>query len=465
MSAIYELGESVSTELKTGYKKLTKNDVKKLIVERGIEMLRLEFTDLNGISRGKLLPVEMLDETLDSGIAFAAAVMAIGLDNNVATVKGIAEYNYDDMKIVADPSTFVVLPYIEKTALIYGDLYYHDKPMMQSPRWFLKNMIVKYHELGLNPITASELEFFLFNKTAEGGYTPYTGRTGEVYTSNIRIDPKGLLTKFTKALKAMNFNVLYMNHEFYPGQYEYNWSHGHALRTADEAVTFKGICKEISDQNDVLATFMAKPQNDNGGSGCHYHISLNDLESGENIFYDKDDLKGMSNVMKHFVAGVLKHARSLVAFLSPTINCYKRYRPDSFAPYFIGWGYDNRTTYIRVPHERDKATRVEVRAGSAASNPYLALGGILAAGLDGIVNKLEPSEIITSDLYHDEEKQSEIVPRSLFTALRELEKDKWLCECAGEELINNFIALKDMEVEAFTNTVTNWEWESYSYHI
>jgi glutamine synthetase len=173
----------------------------------------------------------------------------------------------------------------------------------------------------------------------------------------------------------------------------------------------------------------------------------------------------MSALLRHFVAGVLKHARPLVAFLAPTINCYKRYKPDSFAPYYIGWGYDNRTTYIRIPEERGKATRAEIRAGSAASNPYLALGGILAAGLDGILNKLEPPAIVKTDLYHDSKVQSDIVPRSLFRSLRELEKDEWLCEYAGEDLINNFIALKELEVESFTSFVTDWEWKNYSYHI
>ncbi|HEX3030525.1 MAG TPA: glutamine synthetase, partial [Clostridia bacterium] len=338
------------------------------------------------------------------------------------------------------------------------------KPMKESPRWFLKNMVEEYRKLGLNPITASEVEFFLYNKT-ECGDQPYTNQTCNCYTSNIRIDPRGFLSKLTKTFTQMDFKVLYMNHEFYPGQYEYNWSHAPALRNVDETAMFKGICKDIAEQNDMVATFMAKPKNDNGGSGCHFHLSLNSLETGKNVFYDEKDEHQMSKLMKNFVAGVLKHARPLVAFLAPTINCYKRYRPDSFAPYYVGWGYDNRTTYVRIPEERGPATRVEVRAASAASNPYLAIAGILAAGLDGIKNNLMPPEIITTDLYHDSEKQSAIVPRSLYRAITELEKDEWLCECAGTELINNFIGLKMVEVENFNNSVTDWEWKTYSYHI
>jgi glutamine synthetase len=459
------MAKTMDYEAINGYKNLSKDDVKKIIKEKGIEMLRLEYIDMNGINRGKLMPADMIDEAFEGGIAFAAAVMAMSFDNTTAEIKGLTEYNYDDMKVVADPSTFVILPYLDKTALILGDIYYHNKPMKQSPRWFLKNMIDEYRKMGLNPVCASEVEFFLYNKMDNGGISPYTNQTNNCYTNNIRIDPKGFLQKLTKIFKEIDFKVLYMNHEYYPGQYEYNWSHAPALRNVDETSMFKGICKDVAEINDMVATFMAKPSNDTGGSGCHFHISLDDMENGENAFYEKDDPYKMSQLMKNFVAGVLKHARPLVAFLAPTINCYKRYRPDSFAPYYIGWGYDNRTTYIRIPEERGKGTRVEVRAASAATNPYLAIGGILAAGLDGIKNNLQPPEIVTTDLYHDKTKQMEAVPRSLFRALAELEKDEWLCECAGADLINNFIGLKNVEVEGFNNSVTDWEWKTYSYHI
>lgn len=440
-------------------------DIKDMFLSRGIETIRLEFVDVLGVNRGKILPVEMLDEMFEDGIAFCAAIMAIGFDNEVAEVEGLSSYNYDDFKVVPDPSRVFTLPYQEKTALILGDIYYHEERMRQSPRWFLKNMIEEYNKLGLDPIAAAELEFFLFNKEEDGSYTPYTNETGNCYTSNIRIDPKNYFKDLTSSLKQMDFNVLYMNHEFYAGQYEYNWKHARALRAADEGAMFKGICKDLAEQRDMLATFMGRPKNDNGGSGCHFHFSLNDLETGKNAFDDPDGTQGMSKVMRHFVAGVLKHASALVAFLAPTINCYKRFMPDSFAPYYIGWGYDNRTTFVRIPGERGKATRAEIRAGSAAANPYLAMGSILAAGLDGIKNELEPPEIVTTDLYNDESLERRVVPKSLFRALKELEADEWMCKMAGKDLINNFIAVKEHEVETFTNHVTDWEWDNYVYHI
>lgn len=460
MKSIYD------EKMVTGYKKMTKDDVKKLISEKGIEMIKVEYVDIFGVNRAKLIPSEMIDEAVDGGIAFASAILLTGLDNNVADYKGKLDYTYDDMKIVADPSTFIILPYMENTALMLGDIYYHGKPMDLSPRWFLKNVISKYLKLGYSPMSAGELEFFLFNRSEDGKpVSQYTNQLGNCYTENLRIDPKGFLPQITKSFKEMGYKILYMNHEFYPGQYEYNWKYGQVLKNADEISVFRGVCKDIAEKNGLMATFMAKPLNNNGGSGCHYHVSLSSLDTGKNVFYDENDPEGISDTMKHFIAGVLKHARALVAFLAPTINCYKRYAPDSFAPCYIGWGYDNRTTYIRIPDERKAATRVEVRAGSAAANPYLALGGILAAGLDGIVNKLDPPEVIKSDLYHDMEKQVEYVPRSLEESLKLIEKDKFLCSMAGEDLMKIFLALKRMEIESFKSSVTDWEWKNYSYHI
>ena len=440
-------------------------EIKEKLLDQGVDTVRLEYIDILGVNRGKVLPVEMLDDMFEDGIAFCAAIMAIGYDNEVAEVEGLSSYNYDDFKVMADPSKVFVLPYQSNTAMILGDIYYHEEKMKQSPRWFLKNMVDEYHKLGYDPIAASEMEFFLFNKGAQGEFTPYTDKTGNCYTSNLRIDPKNFFGALTDTLKKLDFNVLYMNHEFYSGQYEYNWKHSPALRAADESAMFKGICKDLAEQRDMVATFMGRPKNDNGGSGCHFHFSLNDLETGQNLFDDPEGTEGMSKVMRHFVAGVLKHAPALVAFLAPTINCYKRFLPDSFAPYYIGWGYDNRTTFVRVPGERGKATRAEVRAGSAATNPYLAIGSILAAGLDGIKNELEPPEIVTTDLYNDASLERKVVPKSLFRALRELEADEWMCEMAGKDLINNFVAVKDHEVDAFINYVTDWEWDFYSYHV
>lgn len=447
----------------TGLKMPTIDDIKQLIKNKEIEMIRLEYTDLLGVNRGKLMPATMVDEIFGDGIAFCSAALMMSFDNDILVSDHLSETN-DDMKVIGDISTFSILPHCEHTALVLGDLYYREEPMVQAPREFLKRMVKKFHELGLDPIAASELEFFVYNKE-DGSVTPYTNQPCTCYQANRRLDPKRFLYKLTQTFERMKFNVLYMNHEYYPGQFEYNWRHTNVLRAADESALFKALSKDIAQEMDLMITFMAKPKNADGGSGCHYHISLNDLETGENICYDPKDKEGLSETMRYFIGGLIRHAKALSPFLAPTINCYKRYQPDSFAPIYVGWGYDNRSTYVRVPQERGAATRLEVRAGSAASNAYLALGSILAAGLDGIQNKIEPSEVITTDLYHDEEHQTDQLPNSLFRALKALNEDDIIKAQVGEPLVEAFVKLKEKEIGDYKKFVTDWEWDTYSYHI
>lgn len=448
----------------TGLEKLTLEEIKRKMKENQIDMIRLEYTDILGVNRGKLMPASMVDEIFGDGIAFAAVSLLMSFNNKIMPSKYFSETS-DDMKVIGDASTFMILPHCSHTALVLGDLYYKDKGLTQAPREFLKKMIREYHKLGLDPIAASELEFYVYKKLEDGSVEPYSNHPCTCYTANRRIDPKRFLYKLTQSFEKIGFNVLYMNHEYYPGQFEYNWRHSKILRAADESALFKALSKDIAEMDDLMVTFMAKPKNAAGGSGCHFHISLNDMDSNENIFYDQEKENGIADNMRYFIGGLIKHAKGISAFLAPTVNCYKRYQPDSFAPIYIGWGYDNRTTYIRIPGERGKGTRLEIRAGSAAANSYLALGAILAAGLDGIKNKIEPPEVVTTDLYHDVTKQKEMLPNALFKAVDCLEEDEWLTECAGKELIDAFVQLKRSEVAEYKKYVTDWEWDTYSYHI
>ncbi|MDR0197691.1 MAG: glutamine synthetase family protein [Oscillospiraceae bacterium] len=448
----------------TGKPSPSLDEIKRAIRENDIQMLRLEYTDLLGINRGKLMPSAMVDEIFGEGIAFCLSSLSMSFDNSIVLSDYFPETN-EDMKAVGCASTFTILPHCEHTALILGDLYFNGQPLLQAPREFLKNMIRKYRALGLEPVAASELEFFVYDKLADGGVKPYTNQPCTCYQANRRLDKKRFLYKLSNSFTKMGYEVLYMNHEYYPGQFELNWKHSKALNAADQSALFKYLSKDMAEEDDLMVTYMAKPKNAEGGSGCHFHLSLGDPETGENLCNDPKGDKGLSQVMLYFIGGLIKHAKGISVFMAPTVNCYKRYQPDSFAPVFIGWGYDNRSTYIRVPNERGKATRVELRAASAASNPYLALGAILAAGLDGIENKIVPPDAITTDLYHDTSQQTERLPDTLSGALAALEADEWMTQYAGRELIDAFGKLKRCEIEGYKKYVTDWEWDTYSYHI
>jgi glutamine synthetase len=279
------------------------------------------------------------------------------------------------------------------------------------------------------------------------------------------VDKLGILRTIQNACLDLGIEIIYLNHEFFPGQFEVNWKYCDAMKMADQTFTFKHLCKEIATQNDLHLTFMGRPKSGGGGNGYHIHLSLNNLDNGKNAFDEPDGKDGMSELQRHFIGGQLAHAKGMAALLAPTINSYKRYVPDSFAPYFIAWGGDNRTVYCRVPDERGTAARVENRSACASANPYLAIAATLAAGLDGIENKIDPGEPANCDIYHDESGQYEPMPFYLRDAINALKKDEFLNEIFSPELLSAFIALKEREEDRFRTAVTDWEFNEYSYHL
>ncbi len=441
-------------------------EIKSQLKEHKIHTLRIDYPDLHGVCRNKSLPAKRIDEVLEEGITCAQPVFAIMLNNDIPPGTGVAdEVSYGDMKVIPDLETFSIVPYLNGTARLIGDIYVNRKPWAFSPRWLLKNVLAEYEKLGMRPIAASELEFYIFKQNGSGAMDYYCDKPCNVYTCTPRTDPLGMMGKLQTTLVDMGFDVLYYNHEYFQGQYEFNWKHTEALKQADQTFTFKSVCKEMGFMNDLLITFMGRPRNETGGSGFHIHFSMEDIASGKNLFDDPSGKLGMSDLMRHFIAGQLKHAEAMTAFLAPTVNSYKRFMRDTFAPYFIGWGLDNRTVYIRVPDERGKATRVELRAACASANPYLALASALMSGLMGIKEKLDPGEPFEGDLYREEEGSFPTVPLSLFRALKMLEADEVFSEAIGPEITQNFLAIKYGEIEAFRTTVTDWEYEHYSYHL
>lgn len=442
---------------------------KKEILEKmkaaDIDTLRIDFSDMYGVNRGKIVPAKRLEEVLENGINCAKPTFSLDLSYNIPPGTGTAEeVSYEDMTIIPDPGTFSIIPYQKNTARFIGDIYVERKPFPYSPRWLLKRVIKKYEQKGLIPIIASELEFFAF-KSNGGDLEYYCDKPSNVYTMNPRVDPLDFLRNLQNVLLEMGIDILYINHEFFQGQYEINWIHSHALKVADQSFTFKAVCKELGFINDLLITFMGRPRNETGGSGYHVHLSINDPKTGQNLFDDPNGKEGISDLMRYFIGGHMTHAKGMTPFFAPTINSYKRYVSNNFAPYYLAWGLDNRTTYIRVPRERGKATRVENRAPCASANPYLVFAVALIAGLDGIEKKIDPGDYYVGDIYTEEPGKFDTVPLYLHEAVKELQKDKVLCDDVGPEIIQNFITIKLAEAERFRSYVTDWEFKEYSYHL
>jgi len=445
--------------------KMDLKEIKERIAEANIDTIRIDYSDMYGINRGKIVPAKRLEEVMEEGINCAKPTFSLDLSYNIPPGTGTAEeVNYEDMTIIPDPETFTIIPYQTNTARFIGDIYVDGKPFLYSPRWLLKKIVKQYEDKGLIPITATELEFFVFKNDGEN-LQYYCDKPSNVYTTGPRVDPVDLLRSLQNALLEMGIDVLYTNHEFFQGQYEMNFRHTDALTMADQSFTFKAVCKELAFINDLQLTFMGRPKNEVGGSGYHVHFSIDDAKTGKNIFDDPNGKEGMSDLMRHFIGGQMAHAKGMTPFFAPTVNSYKRYVLNSFAAYYLAWGLDNRTTYIRIPRERGKATRVENRAPCASANPYLVMAVGLIAALDGIEKKIDPGDYYVGDIYTEEPGNFETVPLYLHEAVEELQKDKVLCDAIGPEIVQNIVTIKLNEADRFRTHVTEWEFNEYSYHL
>ncbi len=252
------------------------------------------------------------------------------------------------------------------------------------------------------------------------------------------------------------------NHEFCAGQFEVNLTHGPALDAADRSFRLKSAVQEIARLDGLQATFMAKPFNDEGGSGFHLHLSLVDA-AGVNVFGDPAAPDGLSSQARQAIAGVLAHARGLAALLNPTINSYKRFGPDTLAPWLIDWGLDNRSAMIRIPPERGAGARMELRLGDATANPYLAIAATLAAAYLGIRDGLATPPPVQG--YGYDPGVAEMLPKRLGDALDALEADSDLQDVLGKAFCTAFVTYKRNEIERFERFVTDWEFTEYAYHL
>jgi glutamine synthetase len=442
-------------------------EIQEKIKAANIDSLRIDFPDLHGICRNKLVPAGRLEEVLEEGCNHVTATYAVDFANDIAMGTGLGdEIQWRDMNVKPDPSTFAVLPHLEGTARFIGNAYGPDgKRLAVDPRYVLQRVIKRYEDLNLDPIAASELEFFLFNQGGEADGEVYNARPSCVYQVNPIVDPKGILRTLQNTFIELGLDIIYLNHEFFPGQFEVNWKHEQALKMADQTFTFKYVCKEIAAMNDLLLTFMGRPKTDNGGSGYHIHASLNDPETGKNLFEDTAAENGVSDTLRYFLGGQMAHAKGMSAILAPTINSYRRFVLGAFCPFYLAWGWDNRTVYCRVPDERGSATRVENRGPCASANPYLAMAAVLAAGLDGIKNKIDPGDPAPEDVYGSDPGTFNNVTFWLRDALEDLKADTVMVDALGPELVQAFMALKGHELERYRTTVTDWEFNEYAYHL
>jgi glutamine synthetase len=442
--------------------------------ERGVRAVRFLYSDLHGVARGKDIPIGYFAGLVDEGVAFCAAVM--GTDLRHTPVVGGAE-GYVDFAVRPDLDTMRVSPWQSEVAWCLGGAWTLDAsaPWPSCPRGLLERAVAAYEDLGLTPIVAPELEFFLVERVPgqPGVLRRYVDEPSRVYTVGAVSDPREVVLKMLLACDDLGLQAYAANHEFMSSQYEINVRHSEALDAADRAFLLKAAVKEMAAREGLLATFMGRPFDDQGGSGFHLHVSLVDGD-GANVFAADEGVGVLTPTAERFVAGVLDHAAGLQALLGPTVNAYKRIVPDSLAPTHVNWGLDNRTAFCRVPREGGARSRVEIRAGDGSACAHLVTAAVLLAGLDGIARELEPPPPVVGDAYRlDNDHAGSRLPVDLAAALDALEADTVLVELLGAQLVDTFVAMKRFEVERFADavgpfdrdTVSDWEREEYAAHL
>ncbi|TQS43906.1 glutamine synthetase family protein [Cryptosporangium phraense] len=427
----------------------------------GIDVVRLGYADLIGVDRGRDLLVDHFSRTVGGGVAFCRSVYGTTPRGGVVDFEGGLSAGLPDVVAFPDLSTLRPLPWEPGVAHCIADVFNPDgTPAAESPRQVLRSLCEQFEAEAATPIVGPELEFYLLTESAASpsGWKRYGEGTGNVYTAGRKGDPENVLLQSLRQLGDYGIDVVAANHEFSSGQFEINLWHGGALDAADRAHRFKDAVKELARRNGHLATFMPKPFNDEGGSGYHLHFSLAD-----GSFDDPSSPDGLSAVAHHAIGGILKHAPAIAAVANPTINSYKRFGPDTLAPWLIDWGLDNRSAMVRIPPERGAASRLELRLGDASANSYLAIAGMLAGALLGIRNRIEPPDALVG--YGYDPARSATLPRSLGEALDALEADAEFAGLLGKPFVDVFLAYKRDEIERFRTWITDWEFQEYTYHI
>ncbi|MCX5203453.1 glutamine synthetase family protein [Streptomyces sp. NBC_00237] len=432
-----------------------------------IDVVRVTFPDLLGTDRARDILVEHLPSALGHGLAFCRAVYHTSPRGDTVDVAGGLDAGLPDILVKPDLSTLVALPWEPGVASCLGEATdpATGERAPESPRGVLQRVLDAWAEYGLVPVVGPELEYFLCEEApgTPTGWRRYAEAPGNIYTAGLRGDPDRHLLRTIRSLRDLGLRVTAGNHEYSSGQFEINLDHSEALDAADRGFRFKAAVKELARREGKLATFMAKPFNDEGGSGFHIHLSAVSDTTGQNAFDDASAPHGLSGPARHAIAGILAHAPALAALQNPTINSYKRFGPDTLAPWLIDWGLDNRSAMLRIPPERGSASRLEIRLGDASANPYLVIASTLAAALLGIRAGEEPPAPLEG--YGYDVSKAPQLPASLPAALDALVADGPLTELLGKDFTSTFLAYKRNEVERFQQHVTDWEFGEYAYHL
>jgi glutamine synthetase len=428
----------------------------KIAKEKKIKYFLISFVDLFGVLRSKLVPTRAIKEMQENGAGFAG--FAAWLDMSPAD---------SDMFGIPDPDSLIQLPWNKEVGWLASDLWMNGKPVEASPRVMLKKQIKKLSKKNFQMKSGVECEYFLISSDGSSIADQRDTQSKPCYDQSALMRRYDLIKEICDCMIEMGWAPYQNDHEDANGQFEMNWDFTDCLVTADRHTFFKFMVKTIAEKHGLRATFMPKPFENLTGNGCHAHVSV--WDGKKNKFLDKSNDLGLSKMAYNFLGGVIKNASSLSAFFNPTINSYRRINAPptksgaSWSPSSISYTGNNRTHMIRIPDPG----RFELRLMDGSVNPYLLQASVLAAGLDGLKNKINPGKPLNCNMYEDHEKYPDLpkLPNELHQSLKMLKDNKDMNNAFGKDVVDSYIKLRSSEINEFnqkesfdkTKNITRWE--------
>ena len=436
--------------------------LKKTLLEKGVKYAMASFVDIHGMCKGKVVPIHHFDRMMQGSELFTGAALD-GVPQQI---------NDDEVGTLPDAQSATVLPWNSEVVWFASDLHLVGEPFEACCRTILKSTLKQAESMGYRFNLGIETEFFIFKEEGEQGFGPVSDRDTlpkAAYALPTLLDNYTILDRIVSAMNDLGWDVYSFDHEDAQGQFETDFTYCDALKMADRLTFFRFMVKALARQEGYFASFMPKPFANQTGSGAHYNMSLADVQTGENLFEAAEDACGLSELGYQFIAGVLKHAKAIVAVTCPTVNSYKRLvRKGSmsgftWAPVYVCYGNNNRTNMLRIPLG---GGRVECRAADISTNLYLGAAMILAAGLEGIREGLNPGEPHTENMYEYslaelKERGIETLPKTLGDAIAAFTADPLSKKVMGPLMYQTYIDFKMQEWEEYHCHISDWEIQRY----
>lgn len=439
-------------------------NLKSSLEEQGVKYALASFVDIHGICKAKAVPMAHFGQMMQGSELFTGAALD-GVPQAVSD---------EEVSARPDSNTATVLPWNPELVWFASDLYLQGKPFPACCRTILKNVLKQADEMGFGFNLGIETEFFILKETENGNFIPVSERDTlgkPCYDLTGLLDNYPWVTEIVEIMNQLGWDVYSFDHEDANGQFETDFAYCDALKMADRFTFFRLMVKEITHKHGYFASFMPKPFANRTGSGAHYNMSLYEIQSGENLFASSDEPRGcgLSELGYQFIAGILKHAPAICAVIAPTVNSYKRLIARgsmsgfTWAPVYICYGNNNRTNMLRIPLG---GGRVECRAADISTNLYLGAAMILAAGLEGIKEGLDPGEPHSENMYEYspaelKEKGIQTLPRTLGEAIKAFAADPLSKTVMGQLMYDTYIDFKSQEWQEYHNHVSDWEIKRY----